>query len=74
MSETITVHTKPCPFCNETHTVEVSATGFQRWAVDGEYIQNALPELNSDNRELLMTGTCAECWDNIFMEDDEEEE
>jgi hypothetical protein len=72
--ERITVHTRPCPFCDEPHSVEVNASGFQRWAINGEYIQNALPELSNDDRELLMTGTCSECWDRVFPEEDEEEE
>jgi len=39
----------------------------------GELIQNALPELSEDYRELLITNTCGECFDKMF-EDDEESE
>ena len=34
-----------CPFCGESHAVEVNLAGFEAWQ-NGELIQNALPELS----------------------------
>lgn len=61
----MTVRCKPCPMCGKGSTVEVSEEGFNKWR-KGELIQNAFPELKSDERELLITGTHSECWDKLF--------
>jgi hypothetical protein len=51
--------------------VLVKKTDLQAWK-NGEYIQNAMPYLNVDERELLISGTCGPCFDNMFPEEDEE--
>lgn len=56
-----------CPFCKQNQIVNVDAEGYNRWR-RGELIQNALPNLSSDIRELLMTGTCSKCWDTVFSD------
>jgi hypothetical protein len=51
------VITPPCPMCKERGVLEdVDALGFVRWSELGENIQDALPQLDADQRELLMTG------------------
>ena len=62
-----------CWNCETSHIVEVPAVGWKAWR-SGELIQDALPELNADNRELLMSGTCGDCWELFFPEDEEDEE
>ena len=32
----------------------------------GELIQNAMPNLDADSREQLISGTCPKCWDEMF--------
>lgn len=54
-----------CAICGKGRTVKVSKVGYDRW-LKGELIQNALPELSVDDRELLMSGICGECFDKIF--------
>ena len=39
----------------------------------GELIQEALPELSADQRELLISGTCPKCWDELFPPDEWDE-
>ena len=61
------VVTKPCTMCGAQAMVEnVDALGFIRWSELGENIQDALPELDDDQRELLMTGTHAHCWERMW--------
>jgi len=62
---TLTVHT-PC--CHTEKQVTVDRVGFQSW-IDGELIQNALPNSTPDQRELLMTGNCGPCWDMMFSDE-----
>lgn len=53
-----------CPLCGKVNYVEVSAIGFMRWQEEGVNIQNALPELSDNEREMLITGICPNCWDS----------
>ena len=60
----------PCRMCNEIYCVEVEAEGYQQWKA-GALIQNALPNLTPDERELLISKTCDDCWNKLFPENDE---
>ena len=61
----------PCRHCQQVTDLTVSVKGFADWQ-GGELIQNALPELSADQRELLISGTCPTCWDKMFPSDEEE--
>ena len=56
-----------CPICKRTKLITVPAAGYYAWK-GGALIQNALPLLSSDERESLITGTCATCWDEMWKE------
>ena len=60
--------TPPCTRCGEAFLIDVSAVGYVRW-LEGVPIQAALPDLSIDDRELLLTGICAQCWVNEFPVD-----
>lgn len=63
-----------CPFCGEYHEVLVSEADYAAWQ-GGELVQNAFPYLSADEREILISGICPKCWDNMFPpEEDEDEE
>jgi cytochrome c553 len=57
-----------CPLCHEPDTLEIPEEGFLAWR-NGQYIQDALPELSADKREQLITGTCPSCWTDMFGEE-----
>ena len=61
----------PCRLCNEVADLTVNIEGFIAWQ-GGKLIQEALPELDADDRELLISGTCPTCWDKMFPSDEEE--
>lgn len=66
------VITPNCNVCGHRGEVDgVDALGFIRWSELGEPIQTALPELDADQRELLVTGTHAHCWERMFGGDDD---
>lgn len=57
-----------CRRCKKTHILKgIPMEGLQR-CMNGELIQNALPELNPWQRELLISQICPECWEEIFKE------
>ena len=64
----MTTITKPCIHCNETSTLTVDADGYQQRR-RGAIVQDALPDMDSDNRELLISGTHPACWDAMFGEE-----
>lgn len=60
-----------CSRCRREAQLEVSDAGYQAW-VNGTLIQNALPELSEDDREILISGICGPCFDDMW--DDKERE
>lgn len=54
-----------CPFCGESHAVEVNLAGYEAWQ-NGELIQRALPELSPTEREQLISGLCPKCQAEMF--------
>ena len=52
------------PHLGNVNYVEVDAICFMRWQEEGVNIQNALPELSANEREMLITGICPNCWDS----------
>lgn len=72
MEITTTVIPVQCRICQDIHYVDVPVDGFIAWR-RGELIQDALPELSADQRELLISGTCGMCWDDMFGSSDEDE-
>ena len=60
----------PCRLCNEVADLTVNIEGFVAWQ-GGKLIQEALPELSADQRELLISGTCDKCWNEMFPSDEE---
>lgn len=62
--ETVEVVTT-CPFCEEDHIVTVPLDGYSKWLC-GEKIQNAMPEVPAEDREMLISGICPSCWEKAF--------
>ena len=59
-----------CPFCGQTHEVLVYEDDFLAWQ-DGARAQDAFPYLSAREREMLISGICPQCWDNMFGEEEE---
>ena len=57
-----------CRTCKDTHILMVNIRDAKRWK-EGELIQDAMPYLTPDERELLISGTCGKCFDKMFGED-----
>lgn len=54
-----------CPFCGTIHCVEVNEKNYEAW-INGELIQNAMPELSPTEREQLISNLCPKCQEDIF--------
>lgn len=56
-----------CRKCGDIHVIKnVPYANYMQWLNGGALIQNALRFLSPDERELLKTRTCGECWGKIF--------
>ena len=63
---------KTSQLTGNTHTMSIDVTIAQlnAWA-DGALIQDAMPNLNPDEREFIMTGITPDEWDAAFEDLDE---
>jgi hypothetical protein len=64
------VTTQVCRMCGNRSVLEVDDIGFIRWKQRGENMLQALPGLDADQRELLISGTHAHCWEKMWGPDD----
>ena len=67
----IEVTCKECPVCGGQMIglfKDVLVPRFNAWQNGEGDLQDLLPELNENDREALISGTCPECWDAIFGE------
>jgi hypothetical protein len=74
MAETVSIE-RECASCHTVHVLVVTAKGFAAWDMGrGAFIQDAFPELDDGQRELIKTGMCGDCFDKLFegLEDEDE--
>ena len=62
-----------CPMCGAINTMVVNEANYQKWQ-NGALTQDAFPYLDADEREMLISGICSDCWNKMFSEDEEEDE
>ena len=72
-----------CPLCGRTSFVTVDSIDFNTYCTGalaqdsyrtGALIQDVFPYLSADEREMLISGICPECWDAQLSEPEDEEE
>ena len=57
-----------CVSCGEPKQFEVDAYGYSR-RLEGELIHKCFPTMDPATRELMISGICGECWDEMFKEE-----
>ena len=70
MEKTMTEFGRTCQFCQVDHIVMADQMDVANWE-NGALIQDAMPYLSADDRELLISGTCGACFDKMFPPDSE---
>lgn len=69
-----------CPICQKDQILKFDKEQTEAFNAglelvrQGMLIQHAFPFLSSNERELLISGTCSKCWDEMFAQQDDEEE
>ena len=57
-----------CRKCKAQVERKVNIDDVTAWE-NGKLIQDAMPYLSADEREVLISGTCGPCFDKMFGED-----
>lgn len=65
--------TATCPICGHSNTIMVYSDDYDRWQ-NGGLAQDCFPYLSAEDREMLISGICPECWDRMFGGDEDEDE
>tara|TARA_R100000008_G_scaffold46021_1_gene27091 strand:+ start:343 stop:582 length:240 start_codon:yes stop_codon:yes gene_type:complete len=71
MDNPIVSLTAACRLCRCEQKITAPVSGWLAWQ-NGELIQEALPMLSPSERELLISGTCDDCWTEMFGEPEDE--
>lgn len=64
MNDMVKVECK-CPCCGKISHVKLTENEWWRWQT-GERIQNVVPTMSPEERELLISGVCNTCWNKMF--------
>ena len=64
--------TRTSPLSGKTHTLNIPVTASQlyNWE-NGMLIQEAMPNLSTEDREFILSGSTPEEWDRLFNEGEE---
>lgn len=57
-----------CRCCSGFQVVQVTPTQLAKWINAEDLIQNIFPDMDSDDREFLLSRTCGECFESMFAE------
>ena len=64
----------PCGFCNAKYSIVMTESQFNElMSPHRRHIQDIIPELAPEMRELFISGMCPKCWDKLFSFEDEDE-
>lgn len=57
-----------CVVCRKPVDLLVPASGYARWK-SGTLIQDAMPEVSAEDREMMISKTCPDCFGRFYLED-----
>ena len=62
-----------CPRCHKTVELPLKEEELLAWNQNKTFVQNQFPKLTPGQREMLLSGLCEECWNEIFSDEDGED-
>lgn len=63
-----------CRTCGEDRVIDCTDEQYVAWKENHMLIQNAMPDVPKEQRELLLSGICGACFNRMFRDDDEDYE
>lgn len=78
LKEIVTIESKEytivqCHMCKRFHKLEIGQASLMAW-LNGTLIQHVVPEMPGPERELLISGTCDDCWKKLWRHEEIEEQ
>ena len=70
------IYKVPCKFCGKDKIIKLTEEEYEnlgRYNRGEGHIQDLLPNLSANDREMFISGMCSECWDETFSGEEEEE-
>lgn len=61
-----TALTIPCVCCSREYIVFVNAEDVEAWLSGSGLTQDVMGYLSENDREMLISRICPECWDKVF--------
>lgn len=79
MEKEITIYPKTmllcnCKLCKKEYKLMVNTVDLENYNTGNILIQNAFPYLNDGERELIISGICDTCFNDIMKDDEEFDE
>ncbi len=68
----IEIQTKPCLGCGLTAWFTMTEEQ-QRFLQQGVHVQTVFPNWSPEDREMLISGTCPDCWEEMWAEEEDED-
>jgi len=59
-----------CPLCGSEKVIIVRHVDYIDW-MGGAHTQDAFPYVPAEEREMLISGICPDCYDRMFADSDE---
>ncbi|MEJ7618655.1 MAG: hypothetical protein WKF30_17180 [Pyrinomonadaceae bacterium] len=66
----LALHVRCDTGCGRRYELKVEGVDYQRYVERVEVIQKVFPYLAAPMRELLISGVCPRCWQELFGADD----
>lgn len=63
-----------CRMCGNVSDIKCNEDDFNKWKNREGYIQDLLHYLSKQERELLISGTCGSCFDELFPPEEDYDE
>ena len=57
-----------CNFCGKRNEIIIPFAKYNEWKRENKPIQRVFRDKTASERELLISGTCSECWDKYMGE------
>ena len=55
-----------CNLCGNPQVLPIEREDLIAWSKSGLFVQDYFPHLSPNDREMIMTGTCGRCFDDLF--------
>lgn len=63
-----------CPHCHNVIELPITEKELLAWDPNKTFIQDQFPQLTPGQREMLLSGLCEECWNKLFLPEEDEED